>query len=66
MAFFIKKKPPFHAQKPYILSENPLALQQVDGAGEVSDADVLGKCGVLALEGQEHLPGCLLYTSRCV
>ena len=34
-----------------------LSLQQVDGLGEVGDADMLGEGGVLALEGQEHLPG---------
>ena len=34
-----------------------LALEQVDGLGEVGDADVSGEGGVLALEGQVHLPG---------
>jgi hypothetical protein len=34
-----------------------LSLEEIDGLGEVGDADVLGEGGVLALEGQEHLPG---------
>ena len=33
------------------------ALKEIDGLGEVGDADVLGEGGVLALERQEHLPG---------
>ena len=33
------------------------ALEEVDGLGEVGDADVAGEGGVLALELQEHLPG---------
>ena len=33
------------------------ALKEVDGLGEVGDADVAGEGGVLALKGQEHFPG---------
>src|ERR1700739_2254948 len=34
-----------------------LALQQVDGFVDVGDAEVIGERGVLALDGEEHLPG---------
>ena len=34
-----------------------LALQQIDGLGEVGDADVFGERGVLALDGEVHFPG---------
>ena len=34
-----------------------LSLQQVNGLGEIGDADVAGQPRVLALEGEVHLPG---------
>ena len=34
-----------------------LALEQVDGLGEVGDAEVFGEGGVLALYGEVHFPG---------
>ena len=33
------------------------AFEQVDGLGEVGDAEVLGEGGVLALDGEVHFPG---------
>ena len=47
----------FRDSRPGAASFALLALQHVDGLGEVGDADVPGQGGVLALERQKHLPG---------